>query len=139
MLKDIAEKYYIQGYNCAESVLYTLNDELDLQLPPEALRMATGFGGGVGRSGCMCGALSAATMVLGALEGRTNTEKPLAETYSLTHAFHDIFKDHFKGTCCRVLNKAGFATPEHRKTCSKITTETSELLQQFIEEKGICK
>ena len=66
----LAEQYHLQGNNCIESVLKTCNDTMNLQLPDVAIRMASGMGGGIGRSGCVCGALSGACLVIGALVGR---------------------------------------------------------------------
>lgn len=37
MLKDIAEKYYIQGYNCAESLIRAGNEYYNLNLDENAL------------------------------------------------------------------------------------------------------
>lgn len=73
----LAEQYHLQGNNCIESVLKTCNDTMNLQLPDVAIRMASGMGGGIGRSGCVCGALSGACLVIGALVGRlTPDESP---------------------------------------------------------------
>ena len=89
----LAEQYHLQGNNCIESVLKTCNDTMNLQLPDVAIRMASGMGGGIGRSGCVCGALSGACLVIGALVGRlTPDEKPLPEVYKYTSEFHDRFK-----------------------------------------------
>ena len=52
----LAEQYHLQGNNCIESVLKTCNDTMNLQLPDVAIRMASGMGGGIGRSGlCLWG------------------------------------------------------------------------------------
>ena len=81
----LAEQYHLQGNNCIESVIKTCNDTMNLQLPDVAIRMASGMGGGIGRSGCVCGALSGACLVIGALVGRrTPDEKPLPEVYKYT-------------------------------------------------------
>ena len=81
----LAEQYHLQGNNCIESVLKTCNDTMNLQLPDVAIRMVSGMGGGIGRSGCVCGALSGACLVIGALVGRlTPDEKPLPEVYKYT-------------------------------------------------------
>lgn len=38
MLKDVAEKYYIQGYNCAESLIRAGNEYYNLNLDEKALK-----------------------------------------------------------------------------------------------------
>ena len=51
---DLAEQYHNEGNNCVESVVKACNDGLELGLPDVAIRMVSGMGGGIGRSGCVC-------------------------------------------------------------------------------------
>lgn len=53
-----------ENHNCAERILLGANQAYNLELPPEALRMAAGMGGGLG-VGALCGPVNAAVMVLG--------------------------------------------------------------------------
>ena len=48
MLRETAEGYYKQGYNCAEAMLRAINMAWGLRLSDESLRLAAGFGGGMG-------------------------------------------------------------------------------------------
>ena len=65
---EIARQYFLNGYNCAQAVALAFCDEL--ALPPEtALRLVSGFGGGMGRLREVCGAFSGAVFVLSALRG----------------------------------------------------------------------
>ena len=50
---DLAEQYHNDGNNCVESVVKACNDGLKLGLPDVAIRMVSGMGGGIGRSGCV--------------------------------------------------------------------------------------
>lgn len=61
---DLAEQYHNDGNNCVESVVKACNDGLELGLPDVAIRMVSGMGGGIGRSGCVCGALSGSCLVI---------------------------------------------------------------------------
>lgn len=126
-----------EGYNCAEAVLRGFRDELDLGLDDQALKIATGFGGGLGQAGCMCGALTGAIMVLNLLYGRDNRTESRDPAYQNAKNFHDIFTEHFGGSCCRVLNPHGFGTSEQKKNCFKITAQTGEILMSYIEEKKL--
>ncbi|SDE36498.1 hypothetical protein SPACI_039900 [Sporomusa acidovorans DSM 3132] len=56
-------------------VVRAFRDFYQLNVSDEALKMSSGFGGGLGHAGCMCGTLSGATMVLGMLQGR-NKPRP---------------------------------------------------------------
>ncbi len=63
-----AQAYFLQGYNCAQSVLLAFAPDLGLT-NDEAARMASSFGGGMGRLREVCGALSASFLILGLREG----------------------------------------------------------------------
>ena len=125
------------GLNCSESILQAFNELLNNPLSEESLKMASGFGGGLGHAGCMCGALTSSAMVLGLFQGRTDPQTDRHPVYNLAHEFHDRFSDKFGGTCCRVLNPHEFDTPEHLKNCLKITGGTAKLLMEFIQEKEL--
>ncbi|AFM41338.1 C_GCAxxG_C_C family probable redox protein [Desulfosporosinus acidiphilus SJ4] len=126
-----------EGLNCSESILQTFNELLKNPLNSESLKMASGFGGGLGHAGCMCGALTSSVMILGLYQGRTTPQIDREPVYNLAHEFHDRFSDQFGGTCCRVLNPHEFDTPEHLRHCLKLTGGTAKLLMEYILEKGL--
>ncbi|HHX23727.1 MAG: C-GCAxxG-C-C family (seleno)protein [Tepidanaerobacteraceae bacterium] len=68
MLIKKVEEYYSKEHdlNCAETILYAANDVYKLGLDKNALKMAAGFGGGMGIDS-VCGALTGGIMVLGVL------------------------------------------------------------------------
>jgi C_GCAxxG_C_C family probable redox protein len=55
---------FLSGYNCAQSILLTMSEHRDGEnvLIP---RIATAFGGGIGRCGSICGALTGGVMAIG--------------------------------------------------------------------------
>ena len=63
MLREVAEKYYMQGYNCAEAMLRAGNEYYDLGLHESDMRMVAAFGGGF-QIGDVCGALSGAACIV---------------------------------------------------------------------------
>ena len=83
------------GLNCSESILHVFNEMLNNPLSPESLKMATGFGGGLGHAGCMCGALTGSVMILGLFKGRINPTHAKKPMYDLSHDFHDRFLSAF--------------------------------------------
>lgn len=133
-LKSMAGNNFRGGFNCAEAILRAFNDGLQLNVPNEALKMASGFGGGIGHAGCVCGALSASIMVLGLLRGRSEAVQDRAPMYAAAAEFHRRFEEKFGATCCRALNPHPFDTREHLRNCLKITGATAELLSEFIQE-----
>lgn len=106
-----------EGFNCAQSVLYSYAEELHAD-PNLALRIANGFGGGMGRKQEVCGAVSGGILVLGLLygrgehDGKEQGEKAYTEVRGLIDAF---IKEH--GTiCCReLLSGCSLLTEEGRK------------------------
>ena len=47
MKQDVTQYFYKGGLNCAESTLRCLIEAGAIDAPPEAVRMMTGFGGGM--------------------------------------------------------------------------------------------
>ena len=70
-----ARRCWEQKLNCAESVLRGVCYAQGIDLPDIAKRMATPFGGGVGRSEDICGALTGGVMAIGVCLGRTTPEE----------------------------------------------------------------
>ena len=125
-IEKIAENYFRSGgYNCAESVLKTLMEELELDVPPETLKAATGFGGGIGGTGCTCGALAGGVMAIGLVCGRTEAGDPSAAVArGLSGELQRMFSQRHGSTCCRVLTRAlERGTQERKDRCAVLTGE----------------
>lgn len=105
-LQEDAVKIFTFGFACSESVIATLRDALDLDIPDSAIAMSSGFPWGLGGAGCLCGAVAGGTMCIGFLYGRSKPGDPRnVRCFELTKEFHDKFKEKFKAACCRVLIK----------------------------------
>ena len=63
-----AESLFKEGCNCSQSVFAAFAEELGID-ENLAKRVACGLGGGVGRMREVCGAVSAAAIVIGARHG----------------------------------------------------------------------
>ncbi len=64
-----AFQYALNYKNCCQCTLLALQELFDLT-SDEALKSSTGFVGGIGRTGSVCGALIAGVMAFGLLYGR---------------------------------------------------------------------
>ncbi|HOB98856.1 MAG TPA: C-GCAxxG-C-C family protein [Verrucomicrobiota bacterium] len=101
---DVATTRFLSGYNCAQAVLDAFRDEagLDEEL---ALKIATGFGAGMGRKQEVCGAVTGGILVLGLRHGRGSTgDRSATEiTYMRTRELMDRFAARHGSCLCRQL------------------------------------
>ncbi len=127
----LSAAYQQQGSNCAETVVKAADEYFSLHMPEEVYRMVSVLGGGVGGTGCLCGALNGACLVLGYLSGRTSPgEKTKDELNGPVREFAALWMKCFRASCCRVLTR-----PENggREACPVRMTGTLELLAAFVE------
>lgn len=136
-MRNKAGNYFKEGYNCAEAIFMAYRELLAPEMDPDLVRLFTGFGSGVGESGCMCGALTGSIAAINILKGRTTNRDSRDEAYKLAKEFSERFTEKYGITCCRVLNPYPYETKEHLVNCLKITGNTSKMLMEFIEEKGL--
>ena len=114
---EAAVSKFVAGYNCAQSVVYAFCDDLHLE-KDLALKIACGFGGGMGRKEEVCGAVTGGIIVLGAKYGRgENDEKPATElTYQKTRDLIDQFtKRHGTFICRSLLGGCDLTSAEGQK------------------------
>lgn len=140
-IKKEAESYFVKGdYSCSESVLKTLINNFDLGVDEQFVRVASGFSGGMGGSGCTCGTISGAVIAIGLLFGRSEAKDPaINKAKELSKKIHDIFKNEHKAACCRALTRGlQPGTKERFKQCysfvGEVAFETSKII---CEELGI--
>ena len=69
-VKQQAHNNFSAGFNCAECVTEAAWSFIETDLPADAWKLATGFGGGLGLYGDTCGALTGAILAVGAVHGR---------------------------------------------------------------------
>lgn len=113
--KEKAIAYFREGhgFNCAQSVAAAIAPWFDLDVKT-ALKMAAAFGGGIGRSGGICGAVSSALMAIGLRYGMTDIKDQDSKkrTYQEVRGFIARFTEKW-GTCqCRELLDCDIGTAE---------------------------
>jgi C_GCAxxG_C_C family probable redox protein len=147
LLEDNAEKYSLDGYNCAESVLLAFLNEWDKYFRSGITSAAaTAFGGGMGRSGHICGAISGGLIAIGLTVGRTEAkdEDSKQEAYRAARQLLQSFNKQWGALDCRELTQCDMSTPEgyekykelklHETKCSKIIRETTKMTANIIEK-----
>ena len=117
------------GYSCSESIVKAAIDE---GLCHEALfPSATSFSGGMS-SGCLCGAIAGALIVIGYLYGKNNKFNNPIAAKEKAKLFIDKFKEEHNATCCRVLSKDfEFHSPERRKHCENMVKTAAKILEDL--------
>lgn len=94
---DRAAELFKAGCNCAQSVFAAFADEFGID-ETLARRLACGLGGGVGRMREVCGAVTAAAMVIGMRHGPDKTA-----AYPAVQEFCARFKAEAGSIVCREL------------------------------------
>lgn len=141
---EVAVNKFMDGYNCAQSVLYSFCDDLGMD-QDIALKMSCGFGAGMGRKEEVCGAVTGGIMVLGLIYGRGDNEDSLRKekTYQKTNELMDKFAER-QGTyiCMKLLDNCDMTTSKGRevfeekdllnKVCKKCVQNTVEIIEKMI-------
>ena len=105
------EESYSKGFCCWEAVMEVIMDNFELDVPHEIIKMASGMAIGVGKSGCICGALNGGVLAISMFFGRDEQRGPkdpeVVKCMSMTNELHDWFRENNtkKAACCRVLTR----------------------------------
>lgn len=136
-----AEEYYRKGeFYCSEAVVKTVVEELEIDAPAEAVKMASGLPVGMGGMGCTCGALTGGILTIGLVYGRTEGKDPSVDrAMALSAKLYQIFCQRHKVSCCKVLTKGmEKGSKEHMEQCIAFTGEMAYETAKIIleEERG---
>lgn len=117
-----AGRLFDSGLNCSQAVLKANNGEVDQSL----LEMSGAFGGGIGGSKCLCGAVSGGVIALG-LAGQGRLAGKLVTSFTARN----------KVTCCKALSAPyRWKSPEHLVNCRRLTVETAEEVERLLHAHG---
>lgn len=133
-----------EGFSCSQAILSIYGAQFGLNREV-ALRVSGAFGGGMGRMGEICGAVTGAFMVIGLKHGRIRAEdvQTKEKVYSLVKEFVDKFKFRNGSITCRELLGCDISTPEGMKLaeeknliptlCPKFVQDAAEIIEQILE------
>lgn len=135
-VREKAEGYFKRGeFFCSEAVVHTINQLLGNPFPEEVTKLASAFPIGLGKAGCLCGAVSGGAMALGMVYGRKHGEAMQDKMFPISAQLHDHIKNMYKSTCCRVIVKDyEFTSPERKAHCVKITGEVAAWIAEKLLE-----
>ena len=145
--KEQAQEYFKKGYNCAQSVVMAFHDLTGLT-EEESARLASSFGGGLGRMREVCGAVSGMAIVAGILYGYDDPKVPgaVGAHYALVQRLAGEFRERNGSIVCRELLGGTAATspaPEARtaeyykkRPCVDLVGDAAEILDEYIRSRS---
>ena len=135
---------FLSGYNCSQSVVKAFSKELEdaSYNVEEMLKIASPFGGGMGRLREVCGSISGAFLVLGALYGYNTPETgdKKKDLYSKVQDIAKSFEEKHGSIVCRELlgldNKHDSPIPSERnnefykkRPCMELIGDAAEIVE----------
>jgi len=140
---ELALERFSKGFNCSQSVFAAYSDLFNID-ENTALRVSGAFGGGMGRLGETCGALTGAFMLIGCKFAMTSEGDAEAKdrTYAMVREFTARFKTLHSHITCRGLLGLEIGTPEgsaefkeknfHECKCQVFVKDACRLVEEML-------
>ena len=142
---DAAYAWFLQGYNCSQSVVAAFAPQLGLT-EETALRLSAGFGAGIGRMREVCGAFCGVVTVLSMVYADPADPKDKSRMYALVQEAAEQYRSRNGGSiiCRELLAKAGAApaggtaaedrTADYykKRPCPELCRICADLCAEFI-------
>ena len=140
----LAAELFLEGFNCAQAVAVAFCDVTGMD-KQTAAKLASPFGGGMGRMREVCGAVSGMYIVLGALYGYDNSaaDSKKKELYKDVQALAEKFRAENGSIICREILKNPPSDPNPsprtaeyyaKRPCAKMVMTAARLMDAFIAE-----
>ena len=144
---EYAAELFLKGYNCAQAVAVAFCDVTGME-PVHTAKLASSFGGGMGRMREVCGAVSGMLMVAGVLYGydAADDEQAKKEHYGLVQHLAGQFREQVGSIICREIlkNPPSDPAPTPRteefyklRPCARMVYLAAEIMDQYIEENPV--
>ena len=144
-----AGELFAEGYNCSQAVAMAFSDLTGLDEKVTA-RMASAFGGGMGRMREVCGAVSGMLMVAGLLYGYDEAKDTAGkrELYTQVQAMAQEFRAENGSIICRELLQGPPSDPNptprteefyKKRPCRLMVESAAGIMEEFIKEHPIEK
>ncbi len=136
-----AVQMFKEGHSCSQSILASFGPRFNLERET-ALKLAGPFGGGIGRLGLQCGAVSGAVMVLGLHGGRIdpNDDATRDRNDELVREFMSRFAQIHRTTICNELTGVDITDVKVRQKASeegifaRVCPDLVRLAAQLVQE-----
>lgn len=133
---------FLNGYNCSQAVAVAFCDVTGMT-PEYAARLASSFGGGVGRMREICGAVSGMLLVAGLLYGYDTPGDDVRkrEHYALVQSLAGQLRDREGSIICREILKNPPSDPNPtprtadfyaKRPCGRLVALAAEILDEYI-------
>ena len=130
------------GFNCSQSVLSAYAEHFGFD-EETAMKISSGFGGGMGRMADTCGAVTGAFMVLGLRYGQASSDREAKEAiYARIREFARRFQARNGSVVCRELLGCDISAPEGLQRakdekllttiCPKFVRDACEILEEML-------
>lgn len=136
-----AAQLFLDGYNCAQSIVVAFSDVTGLDQSTSA-KLASGFGGGMGRLREVCGAVSGMIMVASYLYGYTSPDDEKKKNcYTMVQQLAERFREQNGSIVCREIlkNPPSDPTPSPRteayyqqRPCARMVMVAAQVLDDYI-------
>jgi C_GCAxxG_C_C family probable redox protein len=134
--------YLNDGFNCAQVVAVEYYEAVG-KSKRDILAAASGFGGGIGRQGLTCGALTGAVIIIGLAIGQNEPLESNSKelTYKYINEFFTKFKDEYGAFTCKDLLGSDISTSEglellrngyYRERCSGFIEISISILDDIL-------
>ena len=136
--EDAEEIFRLGGFYCSEAIVSSVRKNIAPEMPAELVAAASSFPIGLGRSKCMCGAVSGGAICIGYFFGRsqptTITDPASVNCLKLANELQESFRKNHKGVlCCSVHTKGmDMASGEHKAQCVAFTGEIAQKTAEII-------
>lgn len=144
--KEKAMQSFLEGYNCSQCMILAFADLLTIDVDM-ALKIASPFGGGMGRLREVCGSVSGMFMILGYMKGYNEAEDydGKKELYEHVQELARRYEEANGSIICRELLgltvQREEAMPEKRseeyykkRPCAEKIGSAAEILEKYLQE-----
>ena len=139
-----AAELFMEGYNCAQAVAVAFCDVTGME-PKFAAKLASSFGGGMGRMREVCGAVSGMLLVAGLLYGYETPGDDISkkEHYVRVQYLAGRFREQTGSIVCREIlkNPPSDPNPTPRtakfykvRPCARMVALAANILDEYIRE-----
>ena len=142
-----AARLFQEGYSCSQAVAAAFSDVTGLDEKTSA-RLASAFGGGMGRMREVCGAVSGMLLVLGTLYGYDDPADTAGkrELYARVQAMAEEFRTENGSSICRDLLRNPPSDPNptprtaefyKKRPCVHMVETAAKIMEEYIKEHPI--